>query len=151
VLLSPVQDVIHELAVGAGGLVVSSADILGLLAPDDMQAYLSALAVHDESATADTLSLVALRHDHQSGDGPLWHEVLSCAPVDELPDLRVHSNNDKLYLMRGAWLEVRDILTGRALGDWTVPGLDESVAWTVCDGAGFLAEETRVSIFELPA
>jgi hypothetical protein len=146
-----VQGVVHELAVGECGLIISTSDILGLLTPEVMHSYLAALSAHDEGATTDTLSLVALGHDHQCGDAPLWHEVLSCSPVDDLPDLRVHGNNNKLYLVRGAWLEVRDMLTGRILGDWTVPGLDESIAWTVCDGAGFLAEETRVSIFELPA
>jgi hypothetical protein len=150
-LLGPVQGVVHELAVGECGLIISTSDILGLLTPEVMHSYLAALSAHDEGATTDTLSLVALGHDHQCGDAPLWHEVLSCSPVDDLPDLRVHGNNNKLYLVRGAWLEVRDMLTGRILGDWTVPGLDESIAWTVCDGAGFLAEETRVSIFELPA
>ena len=57
----------------------------------------------------------------------------------------------KLYLVKGALIEVRDTLTGRMLGDWAVPGLDESVAFLVSDGAGLLAEETRVSMFELPA
>lgn len=46
---------------------------------------------------------------------------------------------------------MRDALTGRMLGDWAVPGLDERVGWTVAQGAGLLAEETRVSLFELPA
>jgi hypothetical protein len=32
-----------------------------------------------------------------------------------------------------------------------VPGLDESVSFLVSDGAGLLAEETRVSMFEFPA
>ena len=35
-------------------------------------------------------------------------------------------------------------------GELTVPGLDEYVAWKVSNGAGLLAEETRVSIFEVP-
>ena len=47
--------------------------------------------------------------------------------------------------------EVRDALTGRTLGDWAIPGLDERVDWRVSQGAGLLAEETRVSVFELPA
>jgi hypothetical protein len=37
------------------------------------------------------------------------------------------------------------------LGDWAVPGLDESVAWQVSQGAGLVAEESRVSVYELPA
>ena len=47
--------------------------------------------------------------------------------------------------------EVRDALTGRPLGEWAVPGLDERVGWQVSQGALLLAEEERVSIFELPA
>jgi len=50
-----------------------------------------------------------------------------------------------------ALIEVRDMLTGRKLGDWAIPGLDERVAWQVANGAGLLAEESRVSLFELPA
>ena len=38
-------------------------------------------------------------------------------------------------------IEVRDLHTGRRLGDWTVPGLDERVDWVVRDGACVLAEE----------
>jgi hypothetical protein len=37
------------------------------------------------------------------------------------------------------------------LGELTLPGLDERVAWKVSQGAGLLAEETRASVFELPA
>ena len=51
----------------------------------------------------------------------------------------------------GALLEVRDGLSGRSLGEMTLPGLDERIAWGVSQGAGLLAEETRVSVFELPA
>ena len=47
-----------------------------------------------------------------------------------------------------ALLEVRDGLTGRSLGDWVVPGLDERVAWRVSQGAGLLAEERRVVLIE---
>ena len=48
-------------------------------------------------------------------------------------------------------LEVRDLLSGRTLGEWTVPGLDEQVCWSVGSGAGLLAEEHRLTIYELPA
>jgi len=48
-------------------------------------------------------------------------------------------------------VEVRDLVSGRLLGEWTVPGLDEQVAWQVSSGAGLLAEENRISVFELPA
>ena len=65
--------------------------------------------------------------------------------------MAVTADSDKLYLVRGALLEVRDGLSGRTLGEWVVPGLDERVAWRVSQGAGLLAEERRVSVFELPA
>ena len=48
-------------------------------------------------------------------------------------------------------LEARDLLSGRTLGEWTVPGLDERVCWSVGSGAGLLAEENRLTIYELPA
>jgi hypothetical protein len=60
-------------------------------------------------------------------------------------------DNEKLYLERGTHLQAIDGLSGRALGEWAVPGLDERLDWRVVDGAGLLAEETRLSVFELPA
>ena len=99
----------------------------------------------------DTLSLVALRLDGVAGDDPLWYRVLDTRAVDELPEVSISADSGKLYIERGAHLEVVDALTGRPLGEWTVPGLDEQIAWSVVQGAGLLAEETRVSLFELPA
>jgi hypothetical protein len=80
----------------------------------------------------------------------LWREVLS-EESDDLPDVSLALDSGKLYLARGAMLEVRDGLSGRMLGELTLPGLDERVAWKVSQGAGLLAEETRASVFELPA
>ena len=77
--------------------------------------------------------------------------MLDTRAVDELPEVSISADSGKLYIERGAHLEVVDALTGRALGEWTVPGLDEQIAWSVVQGAGLLAEETRVSLFELPA
>ena len=71
--------------------------------------------------------------------------------MDDLPDVSITGDSGKLYVERRALLAAVDAVTGRPLGDWTVPGLDEKVAWPVVDGAGLLAEETRVSVFELPA
>ena len=84
-------------------------------------------------------------------EAPLWYEILSTAPADEIPEVSIAADSGKLYLVKGALLEVRDTLTGRMLGDWAVPGLDESVAWQVSQGAGLVAEESRVSVYELPA
>ncbi len=84
-----------------------------------------------------------------SGAQPLWREVLA-EERDELPDVSISLDSGKLYVARGAMLEVCDGLSGRRLGEVTLPGLDERVAWKVSQGAGLLAEETRASIFELP-
>jgi len=85
----------------------------------------------------------------ESGAQSLWREVLA-EESDELPDVSAALDSGKLYLARGAMLEVRDGLSGRMLGELTLPGLDEHVAWKVSQGAGLLAEETRASVFELP-
>ena len=80
---------------------------------------------------------------------PLWSEVVA-DESDDLPDVSLSLDSGKLYVARGALLEVRDGLSGRTLGDLTLPGLDERVAWKVSQGAGLLAEETRATVFELP-
>jgi hypothetical protein len=81
----------------------------------------------------------------------LWYELLDQSASEEFPEVSITADSGKLYVVRGALLEVRDGLTGRALDEWAVPGLDDRVGWSVAHGAGLLAEETRVSIFELPA
>ena len=95
--------------------------------------------------------MFALRADGRQGDRPLWLKILETANLDERPPASISADSGKLYLERGAYLGALDALTGRALGEWTVPGLDEQIAWCVVDGAGLLAEETRISVFELPA
>jgi len=97
----------------------------------------------------EELRLEAFR-TRESSAFSLWREVLA-EESDELPDVNVSLDSGKLYLARGAMLEVRDGLSGRMLGELTLPGLDERVAWKVSQGAGLLAEETRASVFELPA
>jgi len=102
-----------------------------------------------QAAAPEELRLEAFRVE-SGGAHSLWREVLA-EESDELPDVSVSFDSGKLYLARGAMLEVRDGLSGRMLGELTLPGLDERVAWTVSQGAGLLAEETRASVFELPA
>jgi hypothetical protein len=97
----------------------------------------------------ERLTLKAFRVD-ASGAAPSWSEALS-EESDEMPDVSLSLDSGKLYLARGAMLEIRDGLSGRQLGELTLPGLDERVAWKVAQGAGLLAEETRASVFELPA
>ena len=76
---------------------------------------------------------------------------MGTGPVDEIPEASISADSGKLYLVSGAMLEARDLLSGRTLGEWTVPGLDERVCWSVGSGAGLLAEENRLTIYELPA
>lgn len=102
-----------------------------------------------QSSGPEELRLEAFRTQESSAYS-LWREVIA-EESDELPDVSVSLDSGKIYLARGAMLEVRDGLSGRMLGELTLPGLDERVAWKVSQGAGLLAEETRASVFELPA
>jgi hypothetical protein len=97
----------------------------------------------------EELRLEAFR-TRESSAYSLWREVLA-EESDDLPDVSISLDSGKLYIARGAMLEVRDGISGRMLGELTLPGLDERIAWKVSQGAGLLAEETRASVFELPA
>ncbi|QDV06386.1 hypothetical protein Poly30_18950 [Planctomycetes bacterium Poly30] len=130
-------------------LVTSELDLI--LENDQRMDFMMKLASHPDEGPRDTLSLVALRADASPGEAPLWYSILETKPIDDLPDASITANSGKVYVERRAHLRALDALTGRELGAWTVPGLDEKIAWTVVDGAGLLAEETRVSVFELPA
>jgi hypothetical protein len=150
-VLSASLPVIHGIAVNGDGLVLLTRDLHAALPREVVTQYLVDLSRRDDSAAGDTLSLLALTLNSTPGDAPLWFEILSTASDDDIPEVGIAADSGKLYLVRGAILEVRDTLTGRMLGDWAVPGLDESVAWQVSQGAGLVAEETRVSVYELPA
>jgi hypothetical protein len=102
-----------------------------------------------QASAPEELRLEAFRTREEQAFS-LWREVLS-DESDDLPDVSISLDSGKLYLARGAMLEVRDGVSGRLLGELTLPGLDERVAWKVSQGAGLLAEETRASVFELPA
>ncbi len=151
VLLHPCQASIHDLAVQSGSVTLLAGDVTAAL---PREALLELLLKHPETDASEHkgLALLALDPKGKSDARPLWFEILAQhEDEDELPEASVSADSGKLYVIKGAFLEVRDALTGRALGEWTVPGLDERVAWKVCQGAGVLAEETRASIFELPA
>ena len=110
------------------------------------------LAQDDEAAEPPTgLGIVTLDSEGGAGARARWFEALDGQDSEDFPEVALAADSGKLYVVRGALLEVRDGLTGRSLGDWVVPGLDERVAWRVSQGAGLLAEERRVSVFELPA
>ena len=152
VVLEPCLPLVHGVAVHGDEAALLTADLGNALPPELATQFVTDLAMRDEEgALADTLSLLAISATAEPGEPPLWYEILSTRPVDEVPEVGVTADSGKLYVMQGAMLEVRDLLTGRRLGDWTVPGLDEHVAWQVADGAGLLAEEHRLSVFELPA
>ena len=148
-LIAPTQRVIHDFTVDDKAIVLLTSDLAEALPRESLLEYLR--THEDADVDASAVALLALDPAAGEGDAPLWFEALSGQDPDEVADLALAADSGKLYLVRGALLEVRDALTGRVLGDWAVPGLDERVGWQVSQGAGLLAEETRVSIFELPA
>lgn len=150
-LVQPSMPLIRDIGATAGAVAIVTCELEFLLDPDNRMDFMMQLAAHPDQGPRDTLSIAALRADSASGEAPLWYRILETKPIDDLPDVSVTADSGKLYLERRAHLEAVDAISGRTLGDWTVPGLDEKIAWTVVDGAGLLAEETRVSIFELPA
>lgn len=150
-LLSPADPKIHALVTTKDVVLLLTSDLDRILPPESIGDYVESLMAHEEGGATDTLSLLALRADGKAGDKPLWLRVLETTRLEDLPSASITADAGKLYLERGAHLHALDALTGRALGEWTVPGLDEQIAWSVVDGAGLLAEETRVSVFELPA
>lgn len=142
---------IHGVAASEGELAVLTSDLQSALPREVVMQFLVDLAQKNDDASMDTLSLLALPTSAKAGEAPLWYEILRTEPLDEFVEVSIASDSGKLYLVDGALIAVRDMLTGRQLGEWTVPGLDERVDWKVADGACLLAEETRVSVFELPA
>ncbi len=145
----PKQTAIHDATADERGVALLLDDLEAALPRETLLAYLSQTSHGD--ALGRGPSLVVFDPSASDEAAPLWFEKLRLSDPDEVGELAIFSDSGKLYLVRGALLEVRDALTGRALGDWAVPGLDERVGWTVAQGAGLLAEETRVSMFELPA
>lgn len=143
--------IIRDLGATAGAVAIVTSELENLLPEEQRMDFMMQLASHPDEGPRDTLSLAALRPDAADGEAPLWYRILETKPVDELPDVSITADSGKLYIERRALLAAVDALSGTPLGQWTVPGLDEKIAWTVVDGAGLLAEETRVSVFELPA
>jgi len=150
-LLQPAMPLIRGIAAAGAAVAIVTCELEFLLDDDNRMDFMLQLASHPDEGPRDTLSIAALRADASAGEGPLWYRILETRPVDDLPDVSVTADSAKFYLERQAHLEAVDGLSGRTLGSWTVPGLDEKVAFQVVDGAGLLAEETRVSVFELPA
>jgi hypothetical protein len=149
-LLGANQSVIHDIAVDDRAVVVLTSDLEAAL-PREILLERLLESRDDLEPSADRLALLALDPTGSEGDAPLWFDSIDVSSDDEYPEVSISADSGKLYVVRGALLEVRDALTGRTLGDWAIPGLDERVGWMVSQGAGILAEETRVSVFELPA
>ena len=136
VLVAPCLPVVHDAAATSDALCLLTAEVDRILPRERHAELAEEISRRRQGGVRDTLSLVTLRLDGEAGDDALWFEVLDTRKVDDLPDVSLHGDSGKLYVEHGAYLEARDALTGRALGDWTVPGLDEKVAWRVVDGAG---------------
>jgi hypothetical protein len=149
-LIGANQTVIHDIAVDERAVVILTSDLEAAL-PREILLERLLESADDEEPSADRLALLALDPASSEGDAPLWFEAVDISAGDEFPEVSISADSGKLYVVRGALLEVRDALTGRTLGDWAIPGLDDRVDWRVSQGAGLLAEETRVSVFELPA
>lgn len=150
ILVEPSQTVIHDIAVDERAVILLTSDLEAAL-PREILLERLLESSDDEAPVADRLALLALEPAGKSGDAPLWFEAVDVPAGEDFPEIAISADSGKLYVVHGALLEVRDALTGRTLGDWAIPGLDERVAWLVSQGAGLLAEETRVSVFELPA
>lgn len=108
-----------------------------------------AILLTGEARPSDRLNLLGVSLASEEGT-VLWRESIPEEGLGGMPDVSLSLDSGKLYVARGAHLDVRDALTGRLLGEVTVPGLDEHIAWSISQGAGLLAEETRVSVFEIP-
>lgn len=146
-LIEPSQSEIRGLVAEAGVVALLVSEVEDVVPPGGVG---SAAANGGSDELPSGAALLALSPTGHGVERPLWCESLSGLMDDELPDIGIAADSGKLYLARGAVLEVRDLLSGRSLGVSTVPGLDDHVAWTISQGAGLLAEETRVSIFEIP-
>ncbi len=150
-LVGQTLPVIRGIDATADTVIIVTSELDMMLEADQRMDFMMRLASHPDEGPRDTLSLVAMAASASAGESPLWYSILETKPIDDLPDVSITADSGKLYVERRAHLKALDALTGRELGAWTVPGLDEKIAWTVVDGAGLLAEETRVSVFELPA
>ena len=150
-VVQPSLPIIRDMDVTDNTLCLVTSELEFLLESDQRMDFMMELSRHPDEGPRDTLSLVALNADGAQGEAPLWYRILETKPIEDLPDVSITADSGKLYIERRALLAAVDAVSGRPLGDWTVPGLDEKIVWDVVDGAGLLAEETRVSVFELPA
>ncbi|MEW6073878.1 MAG: hypothetical protein AB1726_14960 [Planctomycetota bacterium] len=146
---------VHRLDVAsgdyAGPFLEADLPVIHDLSCDDHLAVLLLGSRPLRAGGPEALTVAAFGTEGGGEARPLWQRVVANDSIDELPDVSILVDSGKLYVTRGAILEVWDGLSARPLGELTLPGLDERVAWSVRQGAALLAEETRASIFELPA
>ena len=143
-IVAPSLPVIRDLDCTGNTVALVTAD-LTMLEDSDRMEFITQLAQHPDEGPRDTLSLVAL-YDGSPGEGPLWFRILetgrwTICPTSRSPGTAGSSTSSVARCLR-PWTPSRAAL-------WATdgPGLDEKIAWTVVDGAGLLAEETRVSVF----
>lgn len=165
-LLAPAQPQIHGL-VADGGVMALLVEDLEAALPEELQRQmaLERLLAEDPDGDGESFGegagdvgggstggaggILVLDPSRGPEGAPLWFRRLA-GGRDELAETAIVLDSQKLYLKQGALVTVLDALTGRSLGQAAVPGLDEAVAWAVRQGAFLVAEETRVSVFELP-
>jgi hypothetical protein len=147
-LLEPRQRSVLALTAEAGLVAMVVSNVEEAIPPDALQkvGLPNATGVRIKQGPA----LLVLASRGAGVERPLWFSALDGELEADYPDVGLRVDSGKLYIARGATLQVRDLVSGRALGQQTIPGLDEHVAWTVSQGAFLLAEETRISIFEVP-
>lgn len=139
---------VHCLAVGGGAVSVVASDPSSALC-DALSDPRGPDLVERVAGREDALVLVTVSGTAEAGDLPRACDVIE-GDDEELPDVEVRHDGRRLFVARGTSLDVRDLETGEPLGDLAVPGLDERVCWEVGGGLLALAEETRVSIFDVP-
>lgn len=157
-ILAQGQATVLGLAADEGMLVVLVEDLASALPEDLSREYqLQQLMADDgdnfgESSSGGSAGVVAFAWDAgEKRAEAKWFLGLSAAGLEHDPaDASIRVDSGKLYVARGAILSIYDLLSGRELGELAVPGLDEFVAWSVADGALLVAEETRLSVYDVP-
>ena len=151
VLIEPCDSRMHGIVGGANSVVLALDNLEYALPPTALTEWFDRTS-NDEPASGGSapVGLLALTPGTEPGAEPLWFEQLSPDEACEFDEISLRFDAGRLYVARGAMLDVLDGLTGRSLGRLTLPGLDEFVSWGISEGAALLAEETRVSVFEVP-
>jgi hypothetical protein len=152
-VMPPNQPAIDGLEASEGVLVMLLGDLLASLPEEEQRDFqLKKLLAEDPedfggSSSGAAPGLLAMNLTRSKDPRVTWYRELVGAEPGEAT---IAMDSGKVYEARGTQLAVLDALSGRELGQAMVPGLDEHVAWSVRDGAFLLAEENRVSVYEIP-